>query len=112
MGGCGRRCPPGPLPFYEDLTVNSSPSTTPTNRVALVTGGNQGIGAGIARRLAEEGADVAFAYLAGDAEEVATHIRAAGRRALPVRVDLRDPAEIRRLMDRSEERRVGKECRS
>src|SRR5438045_5701188 len=72
------------------------------NRRALVTGGNRGIGAGIAVRLAREGADVAYVYLDGDddAKSVAEQIRNAGRRALPIQVDLRDPAEITRLLDR------------
>jgi 3-oxoacyl-[acyl-carrier protein] reductase len=42
-------------------------------KVALVTGGSRGIGAEIVRRLAAEGADVAFTYLTGknEAEQVA-----------------------------------------
>ena len=72
------------------------------DRCALVTGGNRGIGSGIAVRLAQEGADVAFAYLDGDedAESVADQIRTAGRRSLPIKVDLRDPDEITHLMER------------
>jgi 3-oxoacyl-[acyl-carrier protein] reductase len=70
-------------------------------RTSLVTGGNRGIGAGIAARLAEEGADVAITYLEGDdeAEAVARRIRDAGRRALAVQSDLRDPDAIHSLMD-------------
>lgn len=74
------------------------------NRRALVTGGNRGIGAGVAVRLAEDGADVAFAYLDGDdeAEQVASRIREHGRRALAIRADLRDPAQIRSAVERVE----------
>src|SRR5688500_4150948 len=76
------------------------------DRCALVTGGNRGIGAGVAVRLAQEGADVAFAYLArdDDAAGVAAQIRASGRRALPIQADLRDPGQITRLMDQVDPR--------
>ena len=65
-------------------------------RTCLVTGSNRGIGAGIALRLAEEGADVAINYLEGDADAdaVAAQIRRRGRRALLARADLRDPAAV------------------
>ena len=63
-------------------------------RVALVTGGSRGIGAEIVRRLAAEGADVAFTYLTGhdEAEQVAGLVRGLGRRTLALRADLGDPA--------------------
>jgi|SRR5579872_2210430 len=69
---------------------------TLAGRTALVTGGNRGIGAGIAVRLAAEGADVAINYLEGDAEacEVAGAVKKHGRRALLLPADLRDPAAI------------------
>ena len=69
-------------------------------RTALVTGANRGIGAGIAVRLAREGADVAVNYLEGDreAEQVAHQIREAGRKALLVPADLRNPAAIGTMM--------------
>ena len=71
-----------------------------TGRTALVTGSNRGIGAGIALRLAEEGADVAINYLEGDAEAeaAAAQIQGMGRRTLLVPADLRDPAAIERMV--------------
>lgn len=64
------------------------------NTVALVTGGSRGIGAAVALRLAEDGADVAITYVhdAGAAAEVVGKVEALGRRALAVRADAADPA--------------------
>ena len=71
-----------------------------TGRNALVTGSNRGIGAGIAVRLAAEGANVAINYLEGDveAEAVAAEVSRLGRKTLVVQADLRDPAAIERMM--------------
>lgn len=71
-------------------------------RNSLVTGSNRGIGAGIALRLAQEGADVAINYLEGDAEaeSVAAQIRAMGRRAPIVQADLRNPQAVQDMMAR------------
>ena len=59
-------------------------------KVALVTGAQQGIGAAIARALAEEGADVAVNWLDDrpGAEAVAADVRKTGRRAHLVRADV------------------------
>src|SRR3954447_20793688 len=63
--------------------------------VAAVTGAGTGIGRAISLRLAAEGADVVLTGRSTQAmEEVAEQIRAAGRRALPVVLDLRDPGSI------------------
>lgn len=62
------------------------------DRVALVTGGAQGLGAALCWRLAREGCDVAVADLNGDqAQETAAAIaQATGRRCMMVRVNVAD----------------------
>ena len=66
-------------------------------RVAIVTGGGRGIGAAIAARLAEDGAEVAVCDLdEGPARAVAGKAAAAsGRRAIPVHIDVADEASVR-----------------
>ena len=59
------------------------------NKVAFITGGSRGIGAGIAKRLATEGADVVFTYVNGaqQAQQVAGEIKKTGRKAVAMCVD-------------------------
>jgi 3-oxoacyl-[acyl-carrier protein] reductase len=63
---------------------------------ALVTGGARGIGAAIVRRLAGEGAHVAFAYRGAQdaAEALVAEISAAGGKAIAVKADVSDSALI------------------
>ncbi|MEU6546852.1 SDR family oxidoreductase [Streptomyces sp. NPDC046859] len=74
--------------------------------VALVTGGSRGIGAAVATRLAEEGADVVLTYASDEraATEVVERIRAAGRRALAVRADSARPEAVTAAVDEAVER--------
>jgi 7-alpha-hydroxysteroid dehydrogenase len=72
-----------------------------TDKVAIVTGAGKGIGAEIARALAEAGADVALvARTADDLEEVAAAVRGLGRRAVVHAADLNDLATLPVLLDR------------
>ncbi|MEN6417303.1 MAG: 2-dehydro-3-deoxy-D-gluconate 5-dehydrogenase KduD [Clostridiaceae bacterium] len=57
------------------------------NKVAIVTGGNAGLGRAVAKALAEAGADIAVVSR-GEADAVAREVAEAGRRFLHVRADL------------------------
>lgn len=68
-------------------------------KVALVTGGGRGIGPVIARRLADDGADVIVSYAASraGAEQVVVDIEKTGRKAFAVQADLRRRDDIRAM---------------
>ena len=69
-------------------------------RKALVTGGAQGIGEGIALRLAQEGADIALGVRELDERSAAVlaRIRAHGRQAIAIAADLGRVDDCRRLV--------------
>jgi sorbitol-6-phosphate 2-dehydrogenase len=71
------------------------------NRVAVVTGGAQGLGAAICRRLADEGADVVVADLKlAQAQEVAHQlVQDTGRRASAQAVNVTDEEQVQALFD-------------
>lgn len=66
-----------------------------TDRVAIVTGGGGGIGAAIARRLADEGATAVVVDVAADAaEQVAATLRGEGLAAEALALDITSPAAV------------------
>ena len=69
-------------------------------KVAIVTGGNSGIGKAIVLELAEQGANVAIDYVSHpDAtEELERHIVALGDRAIGVDADVSKVADLQRLV--------------
>lgn len=74
---------------------------TLTNKVALVQGGSRGIGAAIVKRLAAEGAAVAFTYVSSQAKAQALQdsIIASGGEALAIHADSADAEAIRHAVN-------------
>ncbi len=72
-------------------------------KAAFVAGGSRGIGAAIVRRLAADGAAVAFSYVAskGPADELVRGIEAAGGRAIALRIDSADAAALQAGIDQA-----------
>jgi len=78
-------------------------NTVLQDKIAIVTGGAQGLGAAICRRLADEGCHVVVADLNLEgAEQTAADIAAqTGRRTLAIGVDVTDEAQVAAMVDRA-----------
>src|SRR5260370_20159022 len=81
----------------------SSSSNILSGKVALVTGGSRGIGAVIVKRLAKEGAAVAFTYEAPreKAEQLVHSVEEGGGRALAIHADSADTAAVQGGIDQT-----------
>ncbi|HEX5383902.1 MAG TPA: SDR family oxidoreductase [Propionibacteriaceae bacterium] len=71
-----------------------------TGKIAVITGGDSGIGRAVAIAYAREGADVLISYLSedSDAKDTADYVQKAGRRAVLVKGDIADPQHCRDII--------------
>jgi len=91
-----------PLPRYEAPLYQGAGKLR--NKVALITGGDSGIGRAVAVLFAREGANVAITYLPaerGDAEETRKAVEAEGARALAIKADVRNPRTCQQIVRRT-----------
>lgn len=88
-----------PRPIVENPEYRGSGKLE--GKVALITGGDSGIGAAVAIAFAKEGADVAIAYLdeQEDAHRTKARVEAHGRRCLLLPGDLRDKAHCAAIVE-------------
>lgn len=98
---------PGTESQMQPLADHGEKSYVGTGRLAgkkaVITGGDSGIGKAVAIAFAREGADVLISYLDEsedqDAEDTATLVREAGRKAVLVRGDIRDESHCQKIID-------------
>jgi len=97
----GRESDLKPRPRFEAPDYRGSGKLE--GNVAIITGGDSGIGRGVAVLFAREGADVAIVYLSeeGDAEETAQHVEAEGRRCLLIKGDVKDADFCRKAVEKT-----------
>jgi NAD(P)-dependent dehydrogenase (short-subunit alcohol dehydrogenase family) len=76
-----------------------------TDKVAVITGADSGIGRAVAIAYAREGADVVISYLSedDDARDTASYVEKAGRRALLIRGDVSSAEHCRSIISRTVE---------
>ncbi|WP_445677975.1 SDR family oxidoreductase [Psychrobacillus sp. FSL K6-1415] len=90
-----------PQPIFDDQNYKGSGKLT--GKVALVTGGDSGIGRAVSVAFAKEGANVAIVYLdeneQQDAEKTTTLIEKYGGKALAIKTDLSDDENCQQAVE-------------
>ena len=101
LKGTGAETELEPRPRYEGAAYR--PANKLAGRVAIITGGDSGIGRAVAVLYAREGADVAIIYHSHDedARETSAAVEAAGRRCLMIKGDVSDRAFCERSVQQA-----------
>ena len=88
-----------PRPMYDAPYYQGSGKLE--GKVAIITGGDSGIGRAVAILYAREGADVAVVYLSEhrDAQETKAAVEKEGRRCITISADVRDPVFCREAVE-------------
>jgi NAD(P)-dependent dehydrogenase (short-subunit alcohol dehydrogenase family) len=96
----GREAILNPAPMFDAPFYRGSGKLE--GKVALITGGDSGIGRSVAILFAREGANVVITYLSedADADETRKHIEREGRRCLTIAGDVKDRAFCRQAVAR------------
>ena len=83
--------------------MSNTAQQTLAGKTAFVQGGSRGIGASIVKRLARDGAAVAFTYVTSPdrANEVVYAIQQSGGRALAIKADSSDAAAVKQAIDQA-----------
>ncbi len=86
-----------------------NPTNIASSKVAIVTGASRGIGAAVARRLAQDGFAVALNYATGSAhaDALVAELKVAGASAIAVQADVSKAGDVRRMFELTE-RELGK----
>ncbi|WP_298956465.1 SDR family oxidoreductase [uncultured Methylobacterium sp.] len=97
----GRDAEMDPRPDYGETSYRGSGRLA--GRRAIITGGDSGIGKAVALAFAREGADVLVSYYDehDDARETARLVEEAGRKAVLVPGDIKDPAHCRAIVEKA-----------
>ena len=92
-----------PQPIYDDKNYKGSGKLE--GKVAIITGGDSGIGRAVSVAFAKEGADVAIVYLdeneQKDAEKTVQAIEEYGVKAMKIKTDLSDDENCQNTVDAS-----------
>lgn len=90
-----------PLPDFEDRKYKAAGKLL--GKVAIITGGDSGIGRAVAVTYAKEGADVVIVYLNehGDAEETRRQVESEGRQCLAIAGDIGDEQLCKQIVEQT-----------
>jgi NAD(P)-dependent dehydrogenase (short-subunit alcohol dehydrogenase family) len=90
-----------PAPEY--IKDSYKPAGKLVNKIALITGGDSGIGRAVSVHFAEEGADIAIVYLNEDtdAQETKNLVEAAGRSCLLIKGDVKNADFCKKAVERT-----------